>query len=140
MKKSYKIAVAYLVFGLIAGVFAREVTKFTNFTGQTVMWLVHTHALVLGTAVFVLLPLFMKNFHIEEQKSFKKFEWTYNIGLILTLGFMTVRGVTQLFALPISSTVSSMILGFAGLGHIILTTGIVFLFQALFKSAENNEI
>lgn len=67
MKKAYKIAAAYLVFGLIAGLFTHEATYWANFTGETVLSLVHTHAFVLGTAVFVLLPLFMKNFHIENQ-------------------------------------------------------------------------
>ena len=138
MKTAYKIAATYLVFGLIAGLFTHEATYWTNFTGQTVLSLVHTHAFVLGTAVFVLLPLFMKSFHIEAQKSFGKFKWTYNIGLIMTLGFMTARGVTQLFSLPISSFMDHMIGGLAGIGHIILTIGLAFLFHAFIKSAENN--
>lgn len=74
MKKAYKIAAAYLVFGLIAGLFTHEATYWTNFTGETVLSLVHTHAFVLGTAVFAVLPLFMKNFHIENQKSFGRFQ------------------------------------------------------------------
>lgn len=69
-------------------------------------------------------------------KSFLK--WTYNIGLIMTLGFMTARGVTQLFSLPISSFMDHMIGGLAGIGHIILTIGLAFLFHAFIKSAENN--
>ena len=138
MKKAYKIAAAYLVFGLIAGLFTHEATYWANFTGETVLSLVHTHAFVLGTAVFAVLPLFMKNFHIENQKSFGKFKWTYNIGLIMTLGFMTARGVTQLFSLPISSFMDHMIGGLAGIGHIILTIGLAFLFHAFIKSAENN--
>lgn len=56
----------------------------------------------------------------------------------MTLGFMTARGVTQLFSLPISSFMDHMIGGLAGIGHIILTIGLVFLFHAFIKSAENN--
>ena len=37
MKKAYKIASAYLVFGLIAGLFTHEATYWTNFTGETVL-------------------------------------------------------------------------------------------------------
>lgn len=138
MKKAFKIAAAYLAFALVAGVFARESTKLMGFTGNTVMWLVHPHALMLGTGVFVLLPLFMKNFHIEQQKSFKKFEVTYNIGLILTLVMLSVRGITQIFALPLSRGLDYAISGISGIGHIVLTIGLVFLFQAFIKSAENN--
>ncbi len=138
MKKMYKIAVAYLVFGLIAGLFTHEATYWTNFTSETMLSLVHTHALTLGTAVFAVLPLFMKTFHIENQKSFGKFKWVYNIGLIITLGFMTARGVTQLFFLPISSVADHMIGGLAGIGHVILTVGLGFLFHALIKSTESN--
>ena len=42
MKKAYKIAAAYLVFGLIAGLFTHEATYWANFTGETVLSLVHT--------------------------------------------------------------------------------------------------
>lgn len=137
MKKMYKISLAYLIFGLVAGLFTHEVAYWTGFTGRTVLTKVHTHALTLGTAVFAMMPLFMKSFHIENQKSFGRFKWTYNIGLIMTLGLMSVRGITQLYALPISSSVDHMIGGLAGIGHVILTVGFGFLFHALIKSSES---
>lgn len=137
MKKMYKIALAYLVFGLAAGLFNHEVAYYTGFTGESVMSIVHTHALVLGTAVFVLMPVFMKVFKINEVRSFKYFMVVYNIGLVMTLGFMTARGVTQLFQMAIPSFADHMIGGMAGIGHVILTVGIGFLFHAFIKSSDN---
>lgn len=136
MKKMYHIAGLYLIYGLCAGLFSHEAAYWTQFSGETVMSVVHTHALTLGTAVFFILPLFMKAFPIENQKSFHGFVWIYNIGLVITLGFMSVRGITQLFAFPVSSFWDHMIGGLAGIGHIILTIGLGFLFHALIKSCE----
>lgn len=137
MKKMYKIALAYLVFGLAVGLFNHEAAYYSGFTGETVMSIVHTHALVLGTAVFMIMPVFMKVFQIDQIRSFARFVVVYNIGLVMTLGFMTVRGATQLFQMNISSFADHMIGGMAGIGHVILTIGVVLLFHAFIKSSEH---
>lgn len=136
MKKMYWISLAYVVFGLVVGVLNHEVAYWTHFTGESVMSVVHPHAILLGGLVFLLLPLFMKSFTVEKQKSFQIFLWVYNIGLIITLGFMTVRGMSQLLMMPFPSFWDHMIGGLAGIGHIILTMGLGFLFHALIKSAD----
>lgn len=139
IRNSYKIATGYLVFALLSGLFYHEAAYYTEFTGVSVLRLVHSHAFGLGTLVFLLLPLFMNAFHIEEQKNFKAFLVTYNLGLIMSIGFMSVRGVIQLFELPISGFSDHMIGGLAGIGHVILTVGIIFLFRVLFLSADKKK-
>ncbi len=134
MKKMYWISLAYIVFGLSIGLLDHEVTYWTHFTGESILSLVHPHAIMLGGLVFLLLPLFMKNFAVEKQKSFHIFLWTYNIGLMITLGFLTARGISQLLMVPFSSFWDHMVGGIAGIGHIILTMGLGFLFHALMKS------
>ena len=134
MKKMFKISAGYLTFALIAGVFFRESTKFMNFTFDTALAKVHPHALLLGAALFALLPIFMKIFEIHKEKSFGKFMIFYNLGLAITLIMMTTRGITQVFGMEISSGISHMISGISGVGHIILTVGIIFLYRAAIKS------
>ncbi len=136
MKKMYQISLAYLVFGLMAGLVNHEVAYWTHFTGESVLSVVHPHAILLGGLVFLLLPLFMKSFAIEKQKSFRIFLWVYNSGLIMTLGFMTARGMSQLLEMPFPHFWDHLVGGFAGIGHIILTVGLGFLFHALIKSAD----
>ncbi len=132
----YRIAIGYLIFALLSGLFYHEAAYYTGFTGVSVLRLVHSHAFGLGTLVFLLLPLFINTFHIEQYKHFKIFLVTYNLGLIMTIGFMAVRGTVQLFELPISNFSDHMIGGLAGIGHIILTVGIIFLFRILILSTE----
>lgn len=141
MKKMYKISLAYVIFGLVAGLLNHEVAYWTHFTGETVMSVVHVHAITLGGLVFLLMPLFMKTFAVEKQKSFQIFLWVYNIGLIMTLGFMTARGMSQLLVMDFPSVWDHMVGGLAGIGHTILTVGLGFLFHAFIKSAnqKNNE-
>lgn len=136
MKKMIRIAIAYLILGLVLGLFYHEASYYTGFTGESVLRLVHGHALALGTLPFLILPILMKMFHLQQQKHFHRFLYAYNAGLIMTLGFMTVRGITQLFSLPISSFWDHMIGGLAGIGHVILTIGIYFLFRTYLSAMQ----
>ncbi len=136
MKKMYKIAAAYLIFGLAAGLFYHEAAYWMHFRGYTVLSKVHPHALALGTGVFLVMPLLMKVFEIQKEKSFRWFMWFYNIGLVMTLGFMSIRGVVQLFDISIASAWDHMIGGFAGIGHILLTIGLFALMRALMRSTK----
>lgn len=136
MKKMYWISLSYFAFGLIAGLAKHELAYFLHFSGRTMLSLVHPHAILLGGLVFFLMPLFMKAFAVEKQKSFRRFLWTYNIGLVMTLGFMTARGVSQLLMKPFPSFADHMVGGLAGIGHVFLTVGLGFLFHALMKSSE----
>ncbi len=136
MKSMYTLSIAYLAFGLFAGLFHHEAAYWTHFEGFSVLSRVHAHALVLGAAVFLLMPVLMKTFEIQKQKSFGWFVGLYNVGLVMTLGFMTARGVYQLFRLPMPSFADHMIGGLAGIGHVILTVGVGFLFHALLRTAD----
>ncbi len=135
MKKMYWISLSYIVFGLVSGVLSHEIAYRTHFTGETSLSLVHPHAILLGGLVFLLLPLFMKAFAVEKQKSFQLFLWVYNIGLSMTLIFLAARGMSQLLTMPFPQFWDHMVGGLAGIGHIVLTVGLGFLFHALIRSA-----
>lgn len=133
IKKMYWISLAYIAIGLALGLLNHEIAYWTHFTGESVLAEVHPHAIMLGGFVFLSMPLFMKNFDIEKQRSFRIFLWVYNMGLLMTLGFMTARGMSQTLAMPLPSFADHMVGGLAGIGHIILTIGLGFFFHALFK-------
>ena len=136
-KKMYRISLFYILFGLVTGVVYREVSYRTGFTGTSMMSVVHPHAIILGGLIFLLLPVLMKNVASERKKSFQRFMWTYNTGLIITLGCMVARGMSQLLIKPFPGFVDHMVSGVAGIGHSILAIGICFLFYNLIKSAES---
>ncbi len=136
MKKMIRISAAYLIFGLVTGLFYHEASYYSGFTGDSVLGLIHSHAFALGTLPFLLLPVLMHIFRLQEQKNFRRFLFLYNAGLVMTLGFMTVRGTVQLFSLPITSFWDHMIGGLSGIGHVILTIGIFFLFRSYISAVQ----
>jgi len=56
---------------------------------------------------------------------------TYNIGLLLTVIMMAVRGCIEVLNLEISTVIDSSISGMAGLGHIIITIAYILFFLIL---------
>lgn len=139
MKNILKLSVSYLVFALFIGLATHEIAYWGGFDGQTVLNTVHAHAMILGGGVFLMVPVLMQVFHIHEQKPFKAFLWTYNIGLVMTLGFMSIRGFCELVKWPLSNVFDHMIGGLAGIGHIIFTLGVYLFFKSLFKAVKECE-
>ena len=86
------------------GVFYREFTTLS---------VVHTHYLMLGMVLFLLLVVVKKNFHFVDNKVLKYLLF-YHIGLNLTVFLLTIRGVVQVLSLDVSSAV------LFGIGHLIL--------------------
>ncbi len=134
MKKMYYISITYLIIGLFLGLFNHEVAYYTNFTGTTTLSYFHAHAIILGSALFFAMPILMKIFSVDKHKNFKKFMIFYNLGLCMSLFFMAARGIFELFMLQIPSFTNHMIGGLAGVGHVILTIGLCFLFNVIISS------
>ncbi len=137
MKKIINTAFAYLIVGLASGVFFREFTKLNDFTGYSQVNVLHTHTLMLGMFMFMIVALFVAKFDMVKKKSFKVFYITYNLGLIMTLIMMSVRGVTQVLSIELAKGPNAAISGMSGLGHIIMSVGLVALFMTLRKVADN---
>ena len=53
MKKLWNTAFIYFWLAMAGGVFYREFTKFNDYSGKTVLGLLHVHLLVLGTLMFL---------------------------------------------------------------------------------------
>lgn len=130
MKKVYWAALSYMVLGLAAGLYYRELTKSQEFTGDTQLAVVHTHLLALGMLFFLVVLALDKAFGLSGNRLFTLFFWFYNSGLALTAAMMLVHGTMTVFGAESSAAIS----GIAGLGHILITVGLVHLFLALRKA------
>lgn len=132
MNKLVKTSAFYTILGLAFGVFYREFTKMNDFTDKTQLSVTHTHTLVLGMLTFLIVLLLEKNFNLSQFKEFDRFYIFYNIGLLLTLIMLTFHGVMTVLGNETGPAVS----GIAGLGHIIMTIGLFFLFRSLSKAVK----
>lgn len=127
MKKLYYSALVYMILGLAGGLYYRDLTKLNDFTGETQLAVVHTHLLVLGMVFFLVMVLFERAFQLTASRLFGWFFWTYQAGLILTVGMLTLHGTMTV----LGNETGPAIAGIAGLGHILLTVALVLFFLCL---------
>jgi hypothetical protein len=123
MKKIYFASLIYLFLGLGFGVFYREFTKINNFpeSGQTQLSVVHTHLLSLGFLVLVVILILEKQFILSKQGFFAPAFWLYNIGLVASSTMMVWHGIYQVLSREFGPALS----GIAGLGHIVMSLGLL---------------
>lgn len=137
MKKSKLLlintAFTYALLAMVGGVFYREFTKLSAFTGNTVLGVVHTHLFLLGMVFFLIAALFQMNVDLMSHKNFKKFYIIYNLGVAVMVIMLIVRGVTQVQGLELSRGLDAAISGIAGIGHILVGIGMIFYFMMLKK-------
>lgn len=135
MTKRYaNLAFLYAILAMVFGVFYREFTKFSGFTGpKTNLSVMHAHYLMLGMFFFLVLLVLEKLYAPSGQKLHKAFFLCYNIGLNITaLGFF-VRGLLQVLGTPMSAGLDASISGVAGIGHILLGIGLILYLVSLKK-------
>ncbi len=129
MKKLFYAAFAYMLAGVASGLFSREFTRLNDFPeGRfTQLGVVHTHLLTLGFIVLLVVLALEKLFALSRSRLFGWFFWIYNAGLVLTAAMLALHGSLTV----LGEESSRMIAGIAGLGHILLSAGMVLLFLAL---------
>jgi len=136
VKKILNAAFIYMIAGVASGLFYREFTKLNGFPEGKVtqLGLVHTHLLTLGFIVLLIALVIEKVFTISRSpKLFAWFFWLYNAGVILTSGMLIWHGSLTV----LGQESSTMIAGIAGLGHMLLTAGMVVFFVALRRAVLN---
>lgn len=132
MEKIIKTAMFYLIYGLTAGAFYREYTKFKGFTGVTTLAKVHPHVLVLGMLVFLIIGAYAySNDELIKTKSFSRFFKVYNLALVGTSLTMFVRGLTQVNASQLTKAMDMSISGITGVFHVLMAVGFYFFFKSL---------
>lgn len=135
MKKSLNYALAYAILGMCSGVFYREFTKFNDFTGVTALGKAHTHFFMLGMFMYLIIALFARHYDLYSMKTFKAFRGIYNTGVPMTGIMLIIRGVFDVFPEKLSNGSDKAISGIAGIGHILIGVGVVFLIVTLKKCA-----
>ena len=137
MKKYLNYSLGYAIAAMVGGVFYREFTKWNGFTGVTALGKVHSHLFMLGMLVFLVVALFAAHNDLAKQKTFRVFMYLYNIGLPLTAVMLVVRGIPQVLHIALSAGADAAISGVAGIGHILIGTGLILLLISLKKTAKN---
>ncbi|MGO1412802.1 MAG: DUF2871 domain-containing protein [Microbacterium gubbeenense] len=130
MKRLLNASFIYMIVGVASGLFYREFTKNNGFPeGEfTQLSLAHTHLLTLGFIVLLIVLALEKVFTISRSpKLFAWFFWLYNAGVILTSGMLIWHGSLTV----LGQESNAMIAGIAGLGHMLVTAGMIVLFIAL---------
>lgn len=132
MKKLFYASFAYMIVGVLSGLYYREFTKMNDFPeGQfTQLGLAHTHLLTLGFIVLLIVLALEKVFTLSRSPLFTWFFWVYNVGVLITSAMLIWHGSLTV----LGQESSAMISGIAGMGHIILTIGMVLLFLCLRKA------
>ncbi|MFD7867730.1 DUF2871 domain-containing protein [Streptomyces sp. NPDC059783] len=132
MRTSYYAAHVYMIVGVVSGLFYREFTKAEDFHGETQLALMHTHLLALGMLVFLIVLGLDKVFQLSGTRLFTAFFWLYNAGLALSTAMMGVHGILTVLGRDEDHIPEAVPLT-AGLGHIVLTVGLVLFFILLGK-------
>lgn len=135
MRKSYVAAHVYMIIGTLSGLYYRELTKINEFEGETQLGVLHTHLLALGMLVFLIVLGLDKAFGLSGNKQFDYFFWIYNSGLTITCLSMFYRGTQTVLGNEVPELFSLV----GGLGHIILTVGLVLFFILLGKRVKEHD-
>ena len=134
IKRCANLSLTYGVIAMAFGVFYREFTKFSGFTGRTNLSFLHTHYFMLGMFFFLLLMLAEKAFSFSTPKTGRVLA-AYHAGLNITgLGFL-LRGLTQVWGTDLSRALDASISGVAGIGHILTGVSLVLLLLQIRKRA-----
>lgn len=140
MKKILNTSMVYFVLAIAAGVFHREYTKFSGFIGKTVLGNVHTHLLVMGAFLFLIVALFCIQLPgLLDARIFRRFYVLYNIALPFMAVTMLARGMIQVKNAELTKAVDASLSGMAGIAHILITIALVMLFMALKKNVISND-
>lgn len=134
MKKYIKISFFYAVLAMVSGVFYREFTKFNDFTAKTALSVTHLHLFVLGTIVLLIIGLLAERSNLEAVKTFRPAMIVYHIGLPFMVAMFYVRGILQVLGSDLSQAADLAVSGVAGIGHVLMATGIILLFVSLMKA------
>jgi len=124
MKKYLNQALIFAAYGLVAGVWFREFTKFNNYTDRTMLGFAHVHILALGLCAYLIIAIFVKVLDIDYSKTVLA-NRIYTIGLIIATVMMLTRGTMEVAGIEITSMVSAIISGISGIGHIMVAAGMI---------------
>ena len=98
-----------------------------DYTAWTTLFVVHTHYIILGMMLFLILGLISMNMNLKINRAVL----FYNNGLNLTAIMLIVRGIIQVLDLNV---VPALISGIADIGHIILGVSLILILLDIKKA------
>lgn len=105
-----------------------------DFTANTALSVTNLHLFVLGTIVLLIIGLLAERSNLEAVKTFRPAMIVYHIGLPFMVTMFYVRGILQVLGSDLSQAADLAVSGVAGIGHVLMATGIVLLFVSLMKA------
>lgn len=141
--KEINFAIGYAIAALVMGVIFREFDRFGLSALPQTMGRIHGHLLSLGTLFMLILAVLQSLGKpagaLSRQKGYTIAFWLYQSGLILMCVMLFVRGMTGLLDGPVNFVIS----GIAGVGHILLAVGLIWILfdvrKALIEVQKSNE-
>ena len=134
------LAFTNLIMGLLAGVFYREFSKFYLYYEPTHLGKIHGHVITLGFIGMLLLYLLTGNMSNEQLQKLKRPIYVMESGLVFTVVNMFVLGVHEIVSLIVEAldmnrnTINiSELNGMSGLGHILLSVGLIWTLVKVFN-------
>ena len=132
MFRLFYTSFVFAFLGAASGLYYRELTKAYDLFDRsaTQLPLVHTHFLVLGFIALLIVLALEKLLHLTRvaPRLAGWFYWIWTRGVALTGAMMLVKGTIAVRGADASSPALA---GVAGLGHMLLTAGLVLLFFLL---------
>ncbi len=97
----------------------------------------HTHILALGFFFFLIALALEKLYTLSRQKKlFSAFFWAYSVGLATTVVSMFAIGLIQ----ANGGEESKALVGISGLGHILITAGIIIYIATINKALKTSPL
>lgn len=124
-----------LIFGLAAGVFFREFTKYFKFNQYSMLSVLHTHTLALGFILGIAFYLLISSLGKMDIAKYKIPLNHWILGLLFSTAMMFIRGIYQVIGNGAELFNSAMFSGLAGLGHIALAVGLVWTMLLILKDS-----
>ena len=135
IKRYFNASIVYASLALVGGVFFREFTKYTMYTGETNLAFIHTHYFMLGMFFFLALALLERAFAFSEQKASRSWVTVYHVGLNITTVCLFLRGLAQATQADLSPALNGALSGVSGVGRLLLGSSIIALLILIRRSA-----
>ena len=120
-RKIFISAAVYGTLGLVAGFFGRTYTHSMGMEDASHLSVLHTHILALGFFFFLITLALEKLYTFSDQKNYFPLFLGYSLGLAMTVASMSAIGIIQ----ANGGEESKALVGISGLGHILITAGII---------------
>lgn len=128
------LSFTFLIMGLIGGVFYREFTKFYNYQAVNHLSKLHVHILVLGFLLMLVVYMVSKKYDIEIVLTLKKPIYVFVSGFAFTVINMALFGIYEVVGQGNDIVNRHALEGLSGIGHIILTIGLVWTLVKIFQN------